>query len=476
MSCRGPRFLDAVGCCCWFSAAGVRRRRRRNASSATSSRRPTTCPTRSPASRTPTPRAAIADLETRWAEYYRLQQLILRNQERFDEVKVSVLEVDELEQSMLDACKRRCAEIMRVENLRGLPREFWQSFMKCYMDEVVAIVSEPGIVGACSVDEIRGMQQLYNEQGFERVIWVELNVVPKEFTQRMLERVQQAAPGARLRHVYVGMDHTIVLGPAADFKKFCAAIDFGDIHYADEGQRTVRINLDLQKLAAGPIRRQTAASRWTADAATAEACRRRSSLRQAERRAGTAQQRLAARGGRRHGQAFRQRQGRAHGGPRPAGAPRRPAVHGQAGAAMRRGPEAVRVHRAQRRAVRRGVGAGVAVSAGDRLRNRHGREPGAAAAGGVVRCEAATECRRAARGPIARETPSRPPRATCWARPGGDPRGAPCGRSPSAASDNMPVDEQRRGEVAKLLVSLAERFRHAGPLVGHQRVAEVVDA
>ena len=172
----------------------VRRGRRRSASSATSSRRPTTCPTRSPPFRTPIPHARPSPT-WRPAGPNTIASSNSSSGTRSGSTR------SRLACSKWTNSNSRCwtpasggAEITRVKNLRGLPREFWQTFMKCYMDEVVAIVSEPGIVGACSVDEIRGMQQLYNEQGFERVIWVELNVVPKESTQRMLERIQQAAP------------------------------------------------------------------------------------------------------------------------------------------------------------------------------------------------------------------------------------------------------------------------------------------
>jgi hypothetical protein len=197
----------------------------------------------------PSARAALADLDARWQEFDRLQKTITENRQKYDDFKVRKATAEELKQGITQATARLIAENERLRALRGLPGEFWKIVTLRDVAIMVDTVAKPGADGEVA-SQIHAINRLCTSHGYERVIWVELNSVPQDLAERAYDRLQRAAPGATLCHVTDGIQHHIVLGPAADFKKFRAAVDLGSIVFEDEGQRMIRVEVDGQKLAA----------------------------------------------------------------------------------------------------------------------------------------------------------------------------------------------------------------------------------
>ena len=201
-------------------------------------------------------RAAADTIDRKCAQLCELWDRLpeIERKERAAPTKVKVSTAKEALESLKTATSRMRSERERLEELQGLPIEFWKIFESRMLDlqlkALEAVARARPDAGAELYAFDRGMKDLLDRVGYERVVKVDLVAMRFDLADKAREKLRQVAPGATVFDIKADDKMKVVLGPVADFKAFTSAIDFGDVVFQNETKRLLRIRIHPMKLGA----------------------------------------------------------------------------------------------------------------------------------------------------------------------------------------------------------------------------------
>jgi hypothetical protein len=176
------------------------------------------------------------------------------------------------DRSMRDAFARIRAEMERLEDVSGLPVEFWRMldsrlmgvYKKCPLAQMTGMVAdineyhEFGADGAADqVSPSVGSTEMFNpvewhftsvqnlqqKYGYEHTVRIKFTNTRKDLAGSVRSRLLELSPGAMIFRRSNGDQMYAELGPVADFTAFVAAIDFGDVVRKNESRRSLTISV-----------------------------------------------------------------------------------------------------------------------------------------------------------------------------------------------------------------------------------------
>jgi hypothetical protein len=198
--------------------------------------------------------SAQAAAEVLDAKYARLIAS-LRDFAKHTQDKVLKSTLDDLTRQLQEVQSQLKAEGERVTKIRGLPLSFWK-IAKVRSGEIMEVSLElmnttSGIhLPGDAIAAIHELQGLWTTHGYESVIQIELENLPLNLSQKAYDKIQQAAPGAKVLHFSLADKCTVGLGPVQNYKTFLTSLDLGAVTFEDEPQRTIHITVDRRKLGA----------------------------------------------------------------------------------------------------------------------------------------------------------------------------------------------------------------------------------
>ncbi len=189
-------------------------------------------------------------------QFARLCQLMDRMPElvrKHANTKVRKNRLTAVTQDREKAEKRFTDELQRVQQIPGLPVEFWRVVRVRFLDLQVSatrLIQEQGTGDPAAIKFLGDARDFVVKHGHERVVSISLQGLPPNLSEKALNKLRAAAPGATVMHYTNGDLCDVFVGPVDDFRALVAAIDFGQIKFQNEGQRTVEVTVDRMKLGA----------------------------------------------------------------------------------------------------------------------------------------------------------------------------------------------------------------------------------
>jgi len=233
-------------------------------------------------------RAATAQIDNRFTRLCRLMDRMPELARKHANTKVRKDRLAQVTQGREQAEKRFKGELERVRQIPGLPLEFWQVVRMRSLDLVVSatrVVQSQGAGDPAAIQFLSDARDFVVKHGHEKVVSVSLQNLPANLSGRALDKLRAAAPGATILHYSNGDLCDVFVGPVNDFRALVAAIDFGQIKFQNEGQRTLEVTVDRLKLGARASTDEEENRLRQADAARqdAEDLRKRAEARAANR-------------------------------------------------------------------------------------------------------------------------------------------------------------------------------------------------
>jgi len=160
----------------------------------------------------------------------------------------------ELPRLMTSAFARVRTETERLNNLPGLPIEFWKVLEAHALDfhikylEVAPSAQVASTAGA--IEFARNVQDLRQKVAYEELVKVDFTNMRADLTKNACDRLQKIAPGATLYHLEATDVMRVAIGPVKDFNAFASAVDFGDVLVRNESKRSLAVKVHRMKLGA----------------------------------------------------------------------------------------------------------------------------------------------------------------------------------------------------------------------------------
>lgn len=200
-------------------------------------------------------KAATPKLETQYAKLSQIIDSLPELTRTHANAKVRKSELERLVKDRDEAKQRLEAELERVQRLKGLPIEFWSVVRKRGLDVAISAFSlaqTQGIGGDPeALQALQRFRDLMAQHGHPKVVNVEMTNLPSALEQKAYDKLTAAAPGATLHHFSALGKCDAVFGPVADYKAvLAAASSFGTVQFEDEGQRSIKLEVDRRKLGA----------------------------------------------------------------------------------------------------------------------------------------------------------------------------------------------------------------------------------
>jgi hypothetical protein len=198
-------------------------------------------------------RAATPRIDNQFARLCQLMDRMPELARKHANTKVPKTRLAQVTQSREQAEKRFKDQLERVRQIPGLPLEFWQVVRMRSLDLVVSgtrVIQSQGAGDPAAIQFLSNARDFVVKHGHEKVVSVSLQNLPANLSERALEKLRAAAPGATILHYRNGDLCDVFVGPVNDFRALVAAIDFGQIKFQNEGQRTVEVTVDRLKLGA----------------------------------------------------------------------------------------------------------------------------------------------------------------------------------------------------------------------------------
>jgi hypothetical protein len=162
--------------------------------------------------------------------------------------------IKDLTQQCLTALEKLNSERERLRKVHGLPCEFWKIVQTRNADVLISFTEmvQKGnpAMGGESLSGVYEVQELWKKCGFENVMFVEVENLPSDLSAKAIERMKKTAPDAKATQINFQDKHILAMGPVKDYKAFLASIDFGNVTFEDEGQRSIHVTVDRTKLGA----------------------------------------------------------------------------------------------------------------------------------------------------------------------------------------------------------------------------------
>lgn len=162
--------------------------------------------------------------------------------------------IKDLTQQCLTALEKLSNERERLKKVHGLPSDFWKIVQTRHADVLTSFTEmvqkgNPALGGE-SLSGIYEVQELWKKCGFENVVLVEVENLPSDLSAKAIERMKKSAPDAKAIQINFQDKHIIAMGPVKGYKAFLESVDFGNVTFEDEGQRSIHVTVDRTKLGA----------------------------------------------------------------------------------------------------------------------------------------------------------------------------------------------------------------------------------
>ncbi len=150
-------------------------------------------------------------------------------------------------QLMNSAVCRLRNEAERLEDVPGLPLDFWKAFDSRAFDFALKAYEATPPAQSATVAEpqqfTRNAKNLLERVGYEQMVKVDFVKMRLDLAGKACERLQKLAPTAMLYEITSQEGLNVVLGPVGDFRAFAAGIDFGDVLLQNETKRLLKIRI-----------------------------------------------------------------------------------------------------------------------------------------------------------------------------------------------------------------------------------------
>jgi hypothetical protein len=202
-------------------------------------------------------KASIDELDEKFGEMIEIFQSLPEVKKRNKNVVVDQETLAELMKAMQKSTQRVKNELERLRTLRGLPMEFWKVGYRRGLDLAAAFIEFAGVMGKevppKALEQIQQARDLFNRNGFEKMICLEFTNLPADLREKAMEKIREAASGAAL-YPNTGAgginEWNVILSPAPDFKVLVKSLDIGRVVFEDEPQRRIHIEVNRLKLGA----------------------------------------------------------------------------------------------------------------------------------------------------------------------------------------------------------------------------------
>ena len=135
------------------------------------------------------------------------------------------------------------SEVARIQELRGLPLEFWNVVRGETLKTVQLWLEVDKKVSDDFKRHLTSVEELFEEFGPVRVLLIEMPGTSAEKTAEIAAKLKaKIGTSAKVVESSANGEATINIGPVDDFDKFVAGIDFGTVTDKDPGQRMVEIH------------------------------------------------------------------------------------------------------------------------------------------------------------------------------------------------------------------------------------------
>lgn len=189
-------------------------------------------------------RAAMTDLDTRCAKYAESLRALERDMASGGQAPGRQLVGDELNRNAEDAIKKLFSEMRRIDDLMGLPTEFWAMIyprvieIEIAMGEVSSRAGKP--VDAKKIESLRQIQTMLTQQGYQKVVIVYLYNLPIQDLEQVAKKISANTGAPCIYGAGINLCQ-VTVAPVADFNAFAAKLDLGTITARDEGRRLLKI-------------------------------------------------------------------------------------------------------------------------------------------------------------------------------------------------------------------------------------------
>jgi hypothetical protein len=157
-------------------------------------------------------------------------------------------------QSMKNAVSRVRSEYERLENVPGLPPEFWKMFDSRALDFALRVyeATPPSQIETVAESQkfTRDEKNLLDRVGYEQVVKVDFVNVRLDLADRACAKLRQLVPSAMVYDIKSEGGLNVVLGPVSDFRGFVSSIDFADVVLQNEPKRSLKIRIRPMQLGA----------------------------------------------------------------------------------------------------------------------------------------------------------------------------------------------------------------------------------